>query len=321
MLDERYAFAIGSVRVREGALLSKEDTYRLASARDAGEILRRIAENGYAAEDGDPMSALEAREREVWTYLCAILPDEHEFDCILIRSDFHNLKVILKATVAGKSAEGLFLRPSVYDPELLKNAVEGGRPDLLPEEMIPVQKQAYDVLVKTGFAQLADSILDRAALETAIALAKKTGQPTLQRLTQTQAAVTDIRVLWRCIAAGKARSFMESAYCPCEELDTEQILTAADEGREAFLAFLLKTPYADLAKALRETPERFEVLCDEKIGAALENGKADAFGVAPLVRYYYAVLNEIRNLRILISGKKNGLPEQQIRERMRFGYA
>ena len=321
MKDERYAFAVGSVRVRESALLTKEDTLRLAGAKDAPEILRRIAENGYVSDEAEPARVLEARQREVWDYLVGVLPEQKEFDCILIRNDFHNLKVILKAVVTGKEAKDLFAFPSVYDPLELQRAVFAGDVSALPEEMREPEQQAYDVLVKTGFSQFADAVLDRAAMETAIAFAKRTGQPVLIRLTETVAAVTDIRVLMRCIAVEKAESFMRSAYCPCEALDTETVLSAAAEGREAFLKFLQSTSYADLAAALGEDPEGFEVLCDEKIGEALLDGKTDAFGLAPLIRYYFAVNNEIRNLRILFSGKKNGLPEDKIRERMRFGYA
>lgn len=48
--------------------------------------------------------------------------------------------------------------------------------------------------------------------------------------------------------------------------------------------------------------------------------KYNPFSVGPLVAYVLARENEIKTVRIILSGKQNGLPEESIRERVREMY-
>lgn len=321
MKDTEYAFAVASVRVKEASLLTKDDFSSLLSAKDSADCIRRLNEKGYQIENADFLPALEQKLKDTWEFIRTILPDEGEVDSIRIKNDFHNLKVSLKALVTESGTDGRFLYPSKYDPEEIKEKVFSRLNDKLPEELRHADRSAYNILTKTGFAQLGDSVIDRAALEWALAYAKKADHPVMLKLAEVTAAVTDIRVLWRCIRAEKEESFMHRAVCDCSAFHKEEIIRAAGEGKDAFLDFLSHTDYADLGNALKETPESFETLCDERILAVLEDGKTEVFGIPAIVAYYYAVNTEVKNLRILLSGKKNGLPDDKIRERMRRTYA
>lgn len=52
----------------------------------------------------------------------------------------------------------------------------------------------------------------------------------------------------------------------------------------------------------------------------LDEARRVSFGLAPLIAYYVARDAEIKNIRILLSCKRLGLPADQIRERMREAY-
>lgn len=321
MKDTEYAFAVASVRVRESSLLTKDDFSSLLAAKELSDCIRRLNEKGYQIEGADFLPALAQKQKDVWRFIREILPDEREFDSILIKNDFHNLKVSLKALVTESGADGLFLYPSKYDPEEIKEKVFSRSNDKLPEELRHADRSAYNILIKTGFAQLGDSVIDRAALEWSLAYAKKADHPVMLDLAEVTAAVSDIRVLWRCIRSEKETSFMNRAVCECSAFQKEALINAAGEGKDAFLDFLSHTAYADLGLALKETPGSFETLCDERIAAVLARGKSEVFGIPAIVAYYYAVNTEVKNLRILLSGRKNGLPDDKIRERMRRTYA
>lgn len=318
MKDTAYAYAVGSVRVRESALYTREELLSLFSARDEKELLRRLGEKGYLDQNGE--ADLAGREREVWEFVSGILPDEHALDPVLIVNDFHNLKVFVKALVAEKDPTPLVKRPCLFDPDGVKAAVFARENDKLPAPLRHADRSAYRILTKTGFAQLADSVVDRAALEHAMSMAKEAGDETLVSYTEAFAAAADLRVLRRCITAGKEASFMQRAVAATPLFDKDAAIAAAAEGESAFLAFLRGTPLAPLGEALAEKDPAFESLCDAFAAKTLAGGTTGAFGVAPVLRYYLAALAEIGNVRILLSGKKNGIPDDTLKERMRFGY-
>ena len=62
----------------------------------------------------------------------------------------------------------------------------------------------------------------------------------------------------------------------------------------------------------------FEKWCDDRQTALVrEVGRQDYFTVAPLLGYVVARQNEIAAVRIILSGKLNGLPDERIRARLR----
>ncbi len=318
MKDTAYAFAVGSVRARENALLTREELSSLVAVRDEKELLRRLGEKGCLNAAGEP--DFSRRAAETWAYIENLLPDKRVFDPVLILNDFHNLKVLVKALIAERDPAPMFLSPSLYDPNDLKAAVFARENDKLPERLRHAHRSAYRILTKTGFSQLADTVVDRAALENSMALAREYGDGTLIRYTEAYAAAADLRVFVRCIAAGKEKSFMNRAVAETPLFDKTAALDAAGEGLPALLDLLASTALSPLAQALREKDPAFEAKCDAFAAKTLDAGRSDAFGVAPVLRYYLRAGEEIRNLRILLTGKLNNLPEETIRERMRWGY-
>ncbi len=320
MKDTEYSFAVARIRVNEARLLQPAELGALIAAPGYPECVRRLKEHGYEIEGENYAPALEARLAALWELLREVLPDERQFDSILIKNDFRNLKVCLKALLTQKSTEGLFISPAKYDPLEIKRHVFARENDLLPPELQHADRSAYRILTKTGFAQLADTVIDRAAMEHSIAYAKQADNPLLLRLAETVAALTDIKVLYRCILTGKAASFMERAVCACPAFDKAGIIAAADAGMEPFLEFVAHTPFAAGAEALRQSAAEYEKYADDTLLDLLRPGKSEAFGSSALAGYYYAVRTEVLNLRIVLSGKLNGLPDDGIRERMRRLY-
>lgn len=320
MKDTDYSFAVARVRVNETRLLQNAELGALIAASSYEDCVRRLKEKGYEISGTDYAPALEKKLADMWALLSEILPDPAEFNSVLIRNDFHNLKVCLKALISEKSPEGLFMSPSVYSAEEIRRCVFARENDKLPPELQHADRSAYRILTKTGFAQLADTVIDRASLEHAISLARAADHPVMLRFAETNAALTDIKVLYRCIRTGKADSFMERAVCACEAFDKGEIIAAAAAGMPAFLEFVSHTAFAPGAEALKESMTAYETWADNTLLGLLAPGKSEAFGIGALVGYYFAVRTEVLNVRVLLSGKLNGLPADTIRERMRLLY-
>ena len=320
MNPSEYTYAVGRIRSNETKLLSSQDMNAVINAAGYQEAVRRLNDRGYEIVGADYAPALEKRLADAWELLETLLPDRSQFDSVLIENDFQNLKAAVKALVCGKDAAALTFAPSVWDPSLIRGAVARNDNEALPEPLRHAHRSAYRILTQTRFAQLADSVVDRAALEWSIRLAERADHPVMARIAQHKAAGADIKILYRCIKANKAQSFTERCVAACGAFDKAAIVSAAMQGMDAFWDFLSHTAYADAAAALRESPAAFEKQCDDRLLSLLRPAKTDIDGIGPLAAYWFAVQAEVRNARIILSAKRSGIPDEIVRGRVRELY-
>ena len=59
---------------------------------------------------------------------------------------------------------------------------------------------------------------------------------------------------------------------------------------------------------------------DNKMTDSMRSQKYESFSVGPLLAYLLARQNEIKTVRIILTGKQNEFPDEAIRERIREMY-
>ncbi len=133
-------------------------------------------------------------------------------------------------------------------------------------------------------------------------------------------AAADIKIAVRCNRTAKPLDFILRALAQCDSLDVSKLARAAAESMDAVCDYLSATDYAEAVAALKESPSAFERWCDNVIINYIRPQQFNAFGIGPLAAYILARENEIKTVRIILSGKLNGLPEARIRERVRDMY-
>ena len=89
---------------------------------------------------------------------------------------------------------------------------------------------------------------------------------------------------------------------------------------EAVTEYLTHTVYDSAAQALQESLSAFERWCDNKMIEEIRDQRHNPFTAAPLAAYALAKENEIKTVRIVLSGKLNQLSDESIRERVREMY-
>lgn len=319
MNPTEYTYAVACIRSNETKLLTSQELNALIGA-SFEEAARRLNDRGYEITGRDYAPALEKKLSGAWALLETLLPDRSQFDSILIENDFQNLKAAVKAFVCGVPAEHLVFAPSVWDPAGIRGAVMKNDNDALPEPLRHAHRSAYRILTQTRFAQLADSVIDRAAMEQSIILSQKADHPVMAAIAQTQTACADIKILYRCVKAGKAKSFTERCVAACDVFDKEKIVQSSLEGMESLFDFLSHTEYDGAVEALRESPAVFEKWCDDRLTQVLRSAKTDIYGIAPLAAYWFAVRSEVRNVRIILSAKCSGMSDETVRGRVRELY-
>jgi V/A-type H+-transporting ATPase subunit C len=258
---------------------------------------------------------------KTWELMRELVKDMSVFNTFLYGNDFHNLKAAIKKVYTSSDLEGIFMPIGTVEPELLIKAAREHDFALIPEYMRECAEEAYQVLFHTGDSQLCEVIIDKAALQTIYKHGMQSGNELLAAYAELKTAFADINIIVRCIRTGKDEGFMKRALAECESLDIDRLAYAAvNEGFEGVLAYLEETAYADAVMQLRTSMSAFECWCDNRIIELIKPQKYNPFTLSPLAAYILARDNEIKTVRILLSGKRNEIPDSAIRERLRDMY-
>ena len=190
----------------------------------------------------------------------------------------------------------------------------------MPEHMRQAAAEALETMLQTRDGQLCDIIVDRAALDAVGQAGRRSGEEVIRAYAEDFVAVADIRIAIRGARTGKSRAFLERALAPCRAVSVSALTTAALSGVEAVCAALVQEGFQEAVDAWNESGSAFERWCDNRIIRTIRPQKYRAFSAGPLAAYVLARENEIKNVRMILTGKQNGLPDAVIRERVREMY-
>ena len=239
---------------------------------------------------------------------------------LLVPIDGNNLKAAIKCAATGTQPQGVFLPGGQWEPDSLLEMAKARDFSPLPQAFAQAAEEASRAMLQTGDGQLCDVLVDRACLEEILRLGKASGLAVLERYGQWTVATADIQTAARACKAGKNREFLELALAPCDSLDVAALAQAAGQGMEPLLEYLESTPYSQGAQALRESFSAFEKWRDDQAMELVKGEKAEYESAGPLFAYAVARRREADTVRVILSGKRNGLEDGRIRERLRETY-
>lgn len=319
-----YTYAVARIRGKELSLLGQAAIEQLISCRTTDGALRFLADRGWGDPE-KPLTAeglLEAETEKTWATIRELTDDLSVFDVFCIAQDYQNLKAAIKLVYTRSSLEParVFAAGGTLEPELLQKAASERDFSALPREMAKAAQEAQDALLHTGDGQLCDRILDRAAIEAVYQAGKKEDNGVLREYARLTAVAADIRIAVRCARVGKSADFVEQSLAEIPELDTKALAASASGGVEGVAEYLAGTEYAAAAPALQKSMAAFERWCDDQIMEMIRPQKYNPFTVGPLAAYILARQNEIKCVRMVLTGLQNGLPQETIRERLRELY-
>ncbi|MDF2942071.1 MAG: hypothetical protein K0S01_929 [Herbinix sp.] len=321
MADKQYTYAVARIRSKENSLLDKSDIDQLMNCKSEKECLRLLTDKGWGKSGEENAEQLLYVEREkTWELISELVEDLSVFNTFLYSNDFHNLKAAIKQVYTDSNFNDIFISQGTVAPEVIVNAVKAHNFTALPEHMRLCSEEAYQVQMHTGDSQLCDVIIDKAALETMLKKGKESNNKLFSQYAELKVAVANINIAIRSCKTGKGKEFLERALAECESLNKSSLTIAALQGAEAIYQYLLNTVYADAVSALKESPSAFERWSDNLIIKHIRPQKYNPFTISPLAAYILARENEIKTVRILLSGKRNDISDDSIRERLREMY-
>lgn len=321
MLDMQHAYAVARIRSRELGLLQEQDIESLLASDSYEGSLKILVDKGWGETGDEPYEEiLQIERKKMWQLMDELVDDLSVFDTFLYEKDFHNLKAAIKRTYINKEIPNIYLEKGTVDVDIIVKAVENNDFTLLPDFMRSSAKEAYDVQLTTGDSQLCDVILDHAALTVIYEKAKESKNDVLIEYGEMKIVFANINIAIRSFRTGKDEVFMNRAMVECDSLDKNQLIKAAVEGEEKIYEYLENTVYKDAVKALKTSSSEFERYFDNVIINHIKPQKYNSFTLAPLAAYILARENEIKTVRIILSGKRNNIPNVSIEERVREMY-
>ena len=322
MAKQEYTYAVARIRAKEVSLFSKSVIEQLLTCKTEQQCLQFLSEKGWGDAD-TPMEAeaILTREREkTWELMKELADDMSVFDVLSYPDLFQNLKAAVKAAASGLEHLDIFVQDTAISGEEMLDIVKSKEFHRLPEFMAQAAREAYDTLLHTRDGQLCDIMIDKAALDAIYAAGMKAEDDLIREYAESTVAVADIKIAVRSQKTAKSLEFIKKAMAECGTLSVDHLAHAALNGMEAIQEYLGGTVYAQGAEALKESPSAFECWCDNRIIETIKPQIRNPFSIGPLVAYVIARENEIKTVRIILSGKLNGLPEKSIRERIREMY-
>ena len=321
-MSEKYTYAVARIRALEVSLFSNAVIDQLIACQSYEQCLQFLAERGWGDTDtsGDAETMLKREEEKIWQTVGELSIDRKKFDVLFCQKLFHNLKAAVKAACTEEPPGDIFYEDTAVSGQEMLEIIREKDFGRLPANMSQAARQAYEALLHAGDGQLCDILIDRAALDAIYKAGMESEDEIIRDYARSVVAVADIKIAVRAQKTAKSIEFMKQAMAECGSLSVDQLAKAALSGPEAIRDYLLGTEYAGGAQALAESMSAFERWCDNRIIQTISPQKYKAFTIGPVVAYVLARQNEIKTVRIILSGKRSQLPEQAIRERVREMY-
>lgn len=321
-MKNSYAYAVARIRALEVSLFSNGTVEQLISIPDYESCLNFLEEKGWGGseDEGSGEDILATEESKIWQVVKELNIDMGNFEVLALPGRFHNLKAAIKESVTGKEGLNIYYESGSPSGEEIKNIISQKDFAALPDNMSKIAEEAYERMLHTGDGQLCDLLIDRACLNAVYRAGKDSGVDIIKNYAESVVAVADIKIAVRSHKTGKTIDFMEAAMAPCHSLSVDRLAKAALAGEEAIIDYLDQTIYAEGGAALAESSSAFERWCDNRIINTIKSEKYNAFTIGPVIAYVIARQNEIKTVRIILSAKQSGLPEESVRERVREMY-
>lgn len=321
-MSEKYTYAVARIRALEVSLFSNAVIDQLIACQSYEQCLQFLAERGWGDTDtsADGEKMLKREEEKIWQTVRELSIDKKKFEVLSYQKLFHNLKAAVKAACVKEVPRDIFYEDTEVSGQEMLDIIREKDFGRLPAGMSQAAQQACDALLHAGDGQLCDIIIDRAALDAIYKAGMESEDEIIRDYARSVVAVADIKIAVRAQKTAKSIEFMKQAMAECGSISVDQLAKAALSGPEAIRDYLLGTEYAGGAEALSESMSAFERWCDNRIIQTISPQKYKAFTIGPIVAYVLARQNEIKTVRIVLSGKRSELPEGAIRERVREMY-
>lgn len=332
MKDTAFAGSNARIRVYESRLLQSDQFERMLQVPTFEEAARVLKDTPYRndvdelLETRDYDALLTKELQRVYAEMFALSPNPALVELFSLRYTYHNLKVFFKAKITGENFDSLLIPIGKEPLSVYRQAVDDGVTEGLDKPYIDSIREVAIAEEEYHNIQSVDIILDRRYFTHLRWLAEQIGDKDILEFVKYYIDLNNLSTLSRAIKQQKNRNFLVTILSSSGSIPKETLVDLGKESLASAGKLLSEGKFGAIVQAslTNETqelsPVKIDLETDNAIMEEMRKAKLKPFGPFPLIAFIHAKETEVKNLRLILAGKENGLSEESVRERMRINY-
>ena len=322
---DRFAYASARLHSIENRMPDKEALFRMSEAVTTDDVLKALAEYGYDTSGNGQM--FDAEMKKTFSLIEKIAPAKEQLMIFYLKSDYHNLKVLIKSERLFTENDHLLYDNGYYASHELSQIIRDRKHEKLSKHMAEALHRISEEFAKTGDPQLIDIILDEAYFAQCFDIARELDNSFLKKNLQLTVDTRNIITFFRIKRLKLGAGFLKKVLIDEGEIPEKAFIAAYDKSSDDAVSEFRISRYEELIKLGYELLEsadtlmRLEKLADEIHISFMKKYRYVPFGIEPVIAHITAKEYEIKNIRMILSGITNGLVPDTIKERLRMSYA
>lgn len=326
---DRENFIQSSVRIRhaEKKLLTKQQLQRLADAKNLEDAIKLLNETSYSSE----LSKLDRPENyekvlsevlnKTYKEAMEISPEKSLVEILSCKYDYHNLKVLVKENILKEKFDSMYCMLDENEIEAFRELAfkndEGLSQDF---------KECIAFFETTKDPQDIDIFIDKKYFEKVLSLAEGFKLDMISEYFRAMIDFINLRTFIRCRKQNQVKETLEKVLIKGGDVETDKILEMFYEDIEVLpiklKAYKIGRVLSKIVEEYKNTNSlnSFEKSMDDYLVEIVRKTKSIHYGAEVIFSFLFAKELEIKNLRLILVGKVNGLSADFIKERLREVY-
>lgn len=324
-MSDKFVFQNARIKSMESKLLSSQIMQRLSECGSESDAFKILSEAGYGAGAGSDIRSVDALLKKEEEAACSLIKNfnaDSQLDVFLLYYDYHNLKALIKASVASEN-NPVLMPEGLFEVSKLNAAVISNDVSDLPEDMAKAVKDIARLITEDRISpRLIDEIVDKAYFDDA-AKRVKSDSAHIKRYFEYKADFINIGAFLRCKKLNLDDRFFSEGFVSGGSIDKSVFDVCFGSTLDVFSEKFVYTPYRQIVSEAVDSGNlaKFEKDCDDALFSIFKEKNDDMFSEAPLVSYYLGKLAEIKAVKLTVAGVKNKVSPELIKERLRMTYA
>ncbi|MHC4855812.1 MAG: V-type ATPase subunit [Planctomycetota bacterium] len=322
--DWRYAYPTAKVRVLELSMIPRGTFVDMANAGSFAEAAELLAGTEYAvgakATSDEIEQMLMARRTETRQLFADLMLDDDIVTFLRAREDFANMRLAIRRIVTERPLGLDYSNEGNVPAEEFEEIFEQENYERLPEYLQEAVEAAVLGYYESKDIRRIDYEIDRCEATWRLRQAEDIDNLFMMSIVRLRIDLANIKTMLRLKMADREEEtqfFVSGGF-----VDADKFKQGLEAGLETLGQLFFATPYYELLEAaipyLRSEKSflKLEKECEDHVKGFLKTTRSIAAGPQPVIAYFLMKEAEIRTVRMLLTGKKNGLSPKLILDRL-----
>jgi len=316
-------YANARVSVLSKKLLDRQTVKRMADSPldDVVRILQDLRYGGAADLTADNCEhVIENELLQTAQEIREISPIPEITDLFLLKTDMHNLKMLVKARLLDSEVQ--LQHGGLYSHETLQQMVREQEYSALPPILRSTMQKLEQRLKMEVNPQMVSVVIDQGYMTHALSVAETEKNAFASAYFSALCDFDNVITLLRLRAMNAAKDRLKAVLLPQGRIPHQKLLAAYDLSGDALVhAFPAGDAHRAMIDGLTKVQQSGDIAAlersrDDYLLSLVKAHKHDSFSVYPVLGYLFAKDREAKAIRLMLTVKRNGLDDAIIQERL-----